>query len=193
MVRTIKELDLVEISVVSTPANPNAVFSLEKSVKSFFDETKENWKKLLEKKEDTPNEPTETHSEVDEPNDSDNVANEILKQEEVPGETPADPTAPTDETGGTDNETPVKEPEGKSLEEKELKELRSDIQTLSDAVASYKAVVVSMVEALDDQNRELKDLRSIFGTIPMRKGLVMNGREEKKEVGYITSLLQNAQ
>jgi len=35
--RVIKELDLVENSVVSVPANPDAVFTLKKSIKSFFD------------------------------------------------------------------------------------------------------------------------------------------------------------
>lgn len=34
--RIIKEVDLVEVSVVATPANPNAVFSLEKSVQDYF-------------------------------------------------------------------------------------------------------------------------------------------------------------
>lgn len=36
--RKITELDLVEISVVSTPANPGALFGVEQSIKSFLDE-----------------------------------------------------------------------------------------------------------------------------------------------------------
>jgi HK97 family phage prohead protease len=36
-IREITELDLIEISVVSTPANPNSLFTLSKSIKSFFD------------------------------------------------------------------------------------------------------------------------------------------------------------
>ena len=35
--RIIKKVDLVEISIVSIPANPDALFSMERSVKSFFD------------------------------------------------------------------------------------------------------------------------------------------------------------
>lgn len=35
--RIIKEVDLVENSVVSVPANPDALFTMEKSVKNFFD------------------------------------------------------------------------------------------------------------------------------------------------------------
>lgn len=36
-VRIINDLDWIETSIVSTPANPKAIFSLAKSVKSFFD------------------------------------------------------------------------------------------------------------------------------------------------------------
>lgn len=36
-IREIKDIDLVEISVVSTPANPQAVFTITKSLKKLFD------------------------------------------------------------------------------------------------------------------------------------------------------------
>lgn len=39
--RIIKKVDLVENSIVSVPANPDALFTLEKSVKTFFKEMKE--------------------------------------------------------------------------------------------------------------------------------------------------------
>jgi len=39
--RIIKALDLIEISIVSTPANPDALFTLQKSVKSFFEKAKD--------------------------------------------------------------------------------------------------------------------------------------------------------
>lgn len=35
-IRIIKDLDLIEISIVSTPANPNALFTVEKSVKNYL-------------------------------------------------------------------------------------------------------------------------------------------------------------
>lgn len=38
IIRVIKELDLIEVSVVNTPANPSALFTLSKAIKSFFDE-----------------------------------------------------------------------------------------------------------------------------------------------------------
>ena len=39
--RIIKEVDLIENSIVSTPANPDALVTLEKSIKSFFEKNKE--------------------------------------------------------------------------------------------------------------------------------------------------------
>jgi galactitol-specific phosphotransferase system IIB component len=35
-------MDLIEISVVSTPANASTLFTLSKSIKSFFEEIQEN-------------------------------------------------------------------------------------------------------------------------------------------------------
>jgi len=40
--RILKELDLVEISIVSVPANPGALFTMEKSVKSLFSDMAKN-------------------------------------------------------------------------------------------------------------------------------------------------------
>ena len=42
--RTIKKLELVENSIVSVPANPDAIFDMEKSVKSFFKKEMEQFK-----------------------------------------------------------------------------------------------------------------------------------------------------
>ncbi len=47
-IREIKDIDLVEISIVTTPANPQAVFSITKSLKKLFDEV-ENEEKEAEK------------------------------------------------------------------------------------------------------------------------------------------------
>lgn len=188
-VRTIKELDLIEISIVSTPANPNAVFSMQKSIKSFFDGEKKHWKELLEKKTiETQDDPSD-----DQPEDIDNVANETLKQEEDAGESPATPEAPADETDGTDSEKSDWEPEEKSLvENKEVQDLRKEVKWLTDEVSSYKELATKFVDICNDLHTELESLKSLVWSIPMRKGLVNNeGKSEKK--GYISQLLENAQ
>lgn len=47
--RVITKLDLIEVSVVTTPANPNALFTLSQSVKSFFAEEKKSAYALIAK------------------------------------------------------------------------------------------------------------------------------------------------
>lgn len=129
--RIIEKVDLVENSIVSTPANPDALFTMEKSVKSFFGkmekaelknthnpitqkdmDTKEN---LLEKKEEdvaeeaTP-EPTEN---------AENTGENPESVEEEVTETPADETSGEEEVVETDGEG---EPESTESEEVEVTE-----------------------------------------------------------------------
>lgn len=196
-IRTIKELDLVEISVVSTPANPNAVFSLGKSVKTFFDEEKKSWQEAIANKSDDTDEviatetPTETPQEIDAPTDADNVANEVLKQEETPGETPDAPPAPVGETPDT-SETPD-EPEGKSLEAQETKALRAEIKTLTSQVEEYKSLAIKLTEICEGINTEFEDLKKSIATIPMRKGMINFSAPATAKKGYISQLIEQAQ
>ncbi|NCB26296.1 MAG: hypothetical protein EOM62_12600 [Bacteroidia bacterium] len=63
MVRVIKKLDLVEISIVSTPANGNALFTIARSVKQYFNQLVT--KSMLIKKEAGENEvPEKTEEEI---------------------------------------------------------------------------------------------------------------------------------
>ncbi len=61
IVRVIKSLDLVEISIVTTPANGNALFSVAKSVKAYFNEvlTKNFMHKKNNENQTTPTAPVE--------------------------------------------------------------------------------------------------------------------------------------
>lgn len=100
--RIIKNVDLVEVSVVSVPANPDAIFTVEKSIKKFFKNYNVNKeimsKNLLETKE-------EEVSEAQAP-----VADESLTPEpEEVVETPVDEQVGTD---GDVVETPADETSG---------------------------------------------------------------------------------
>lgn len=118
--RIIKEVDLVENSVVSVPANPDAVFTLEKSVKSFFDsEVKDLYnlnsknmdkENLLEKKEEEVAETPETTEEevVETPAD------------ETSGEVEGDETSTDEETSEEVEE--VEEAEAPEEEKEEAPE-----------------------------------------------------------------------
>lgn len=99
-VRVIKDLDLVEISIVSTPANPGALFSLAKSLEAFG--RKLAFKSLNVK---------DMGSEV--------PANEAKPGEEAPSEAPVDADAPAEE--GTAEEAKTTEPEAEAAPVEEAK------------------------------------------------------------------------
>ena len=86
LVRVIKKLDLVEVSIVSTPANGNALFTIAKSVKNFFNQLA--LKSMSMQMKDAPS------NEVD----ADKVKPEEVKPEEpkpeAQAEAPAEQVAP---------------------------------------------------------------------------------------------------
>ncbi len=200
--RTIKELDLIEISVVSTPANPHAVFSLEKSVKSFFDEEAKKWKELLDSKEkkETPETADDTPQEV-----IADVAQEALNTEgsETGGETPqVSEEAPVVEAlnAETGSETPAPEvPEEKSIqvERKSFEGLEAKVAGLESELKTAKEFNLKLVEVIEALNGEMKGIREAVASIPMKKGIATIvggtlGKEEQKSTGYIDSLIQSA-
>lgn len=83
--RTITELELLEISVVSIPANAHSLFGIEASTKSFFDSLEKDWRATVQESEQKESEEVEA-SDVnippsgDELVDTDNVANEVISQ-----------------------------------------------------------------------------------------------------------------
>lgn len=201
--RTIKELDLIEISVVSTPANPHAVFSLEKSIKSFFDEEAKKWKDLLESKEkkETP----ETADDTPEGEEIADVASEVLNTEggEKSGESPqVSEEAPVvnAENAETGSETPAPEvPEEKSaqVERKSFEGLEAKVKGLEDEVKTAKDFNLKLVEVIEALNAEMKGVKEAVANIPVKKGIatIVGGtlwKEETKSTGYIDSLIQSA-
>ena len=102
LVRVIKKLDLVEISIVSTPANGNALFSIAKSVKRYFNELA--LKSMSMETKDLPS------NEVD----ADQVKPEEAKQEEPKPEAQAE--APAEQA---EQEAKPAEEEQKAEEAKE--------------------------------------------------------------------------
>ena len=90
--RVIKELDLVEISVVTVPMNPDARFTLSKSVKNYFD---------LQKKEFLSNNPNDMKNEKDITNKKEDKENVLPPENAEKNSTPEEVTeTPTDETAG---------------------------------------------------------------------------------------------
>ena len=126
IIREITELDLVEISVCSIPANPGAVFSLTRSLKKFFDNLD---KKALHKRSidgdviDSDEETTTTSEEesqeivavsetVENAENSDETTTEETTEEVVTTE-----STKTEERTATEAETTEVESEAETVEE----------------------------------------------------------------------------
>ena len=104
--RIIKEVDLVENSVVSVPANPDAVFTLEKSVKSFFEDDR----KALEEQYNLNSKNMDKENLLEKKEEEVSETPEVTEEEVV--ETPADETSGEvegDETSTEDETTEVVE------------------------------------------------------------------------------------
>lgn len=107
-VRVITKVDLIEVSVVTTPANPNALFSLSQSVKSFFAEEKKSAYALVAK--DAGCEPTDAPEEPAAAPDAKDPADPEA-QEGKPPEAPAEqePETEKEAPGGENPPTPETE------------------------------------------------------------------------------------
>lgn len=129
IVRVIKELDLVEISIVSTPANPGALFTLAKSLEAFsrtlalksFNPKFGEFKSEVPDNEAKPGEEAPSEAPVDEETPAEEGTAEEAKTTETetpaapaeaaPVETPVEAPAPVE-----DGENDEDEPEEKSTE-----------------------------------------------------------------------------
>jgi DNA-directed RNA polymerase specialized sigma subunit len=129
---------LIEISVVSTPANKNSLFTLSKSIKAFFDDLEKDLKnnntdmeikEIIEAKVD---EALEIKEEITE--------EVILDEVEIAGETP--------ETTIINQETEVKSVE---IEEKvdDQAELKAEIKSLKDMVEAQKNELEAQKSLMD--------------------------------------------
>ncbi len=154
-IRVITEVDLVEVSVVATPANPYALFQ---TAKDFFIEETKTLKNLarkgapneheVEKKEDAP---------VDSPEAIPNETPTPTGEEAPAGETPAPVEGQAPEGGEAPaGESPAEKPEDtpKSVTLEEVKALVDE--TVEKAIAEFSKTVEAQVKAVSDENVELK-------------------------------------
>lgn len=94
LIRVIKSLDLVEISIVSTPANGNALFTVAKSVKSYFNEMVATKSFSLSKKDAEQVEAKPVEKVEEKPVEK---VEEVKPAEEKPVEKPVEEVTPTEE------------------------------------------------------------------------------------------------
>jgi len=129
IVRVIKRLDLVEISITSTPANGFALFTIAKSVKLFFNELvtksmKINKKEIEKETETEVPEKVETIPASEVPENVETPAEELGEKDKKETEEPVPPAAvetpvpaaekPKEEAKPTEEEETVEVPEDKT-------------------------------------------------------------------------------
>lgn len=193
--RYIDKLDLLENSIVSTPANPDALFTLEKSLKDMFDKKRKSVdglcgivdteKEILNNNNDMGNLLKEATEEVVE-EVTEEVVEEVVEEtptEEVKEETPeaeteeviVDETSDTDEDGETDVE---------------VVEVEEDIATEDEEKAA-------LLEEVKELKAKTSELEAKLAKQPVKKGLANVGvgsvEEAKAPTGmdFKQAFLQN--
>lgn len=155
LVRVIKKLDLVEISIVSTPANGNALFTVAKSVKSFFNDlvtksfsmnTKEVRPNEVDADEVTPSvdtgsqEGSEEAEELAPPVETEAPAEKSVEGEEAEAKEPTNGQKPPEEDEKGDENAPADSAEAQEGEE-------AKAESKPEATEEEKTFVVSQLVA----------------------------------------------
>lgn len=164
-IREITDLDLVEISVVSTPANKSSLFTLTKSLKDFFDKIRETEKKALET---TENDSTIVISENEEkPQENTQKVEENTKEEEKTTE-PPEKTEELTEAPTEWAEIAGENPEPAENAESESEKTNIDVEVVKEDVEELKKTIASLIISLEEKTciiseiqKELDEVKSL--------------------------------
>lgn len=185
-IRVIKDLDLIENSVVTTPANGQAVFTLSKSIKSFFENLKDNQETMdkdikmtaeeiieapvveLEGEElEKAQEETEAHdAEAESAEVSDETTQEVVDEEkdvELDGTNPEvleEVESEGERPSGTETEEEVAQVAPETTEtEEEVNDQTNEEKSFFDtkAVMAELSEIKSTVSTISAENAELKE------------------------------------
>ena len=180
-IRKITWLDLIEISIVSTPANKESLFTLAKSIKSFFNnltnnnmeniEMIEEVKAIEEIKEEIKEELKEVKEDV--------IEEWINNTETLDGLEKSSESLDTqisDETKTIENIVEVKKEIVKEEDNKSEKELN----ILKEEIKELKENMLEIVEVLSKTIEKQTELKSIVNKIPVRKWLITYWESEVK-------------
>lgn len=192
-IRVITDLDLIENSVVSTPANANALFTLSKSIKSFFDKVDEkqtdsilntNNESMEELKDVETTEEvveTETTEEVEgemlDGTDPEKVlddvesADESSAESEVTEEKSAEDSEVEEKTEELEEETEVAEEndEAKWVSREEFEAMKEELKATRSELAEAKEFIADAVKGFTGITEQLT--KSV-NSIPVKRGLV---------------------
>jgi len=189
-IREITELRLVEVSIVAFPANPSAVFTLSKSLKSFFDwveelKASEIWSYEVKSKE---NEVINFEEEIKEEEIEKEVKEEEQEQEEPTEEAQQEETKTDDvETKG---ETP---PDVTEVKSDEVKALMEEKETLENEIKELKETLEAKDEEIKSISESKTELEVKFETLEnevkdyLSTGWILETKNEKKGTQYYAS------
>jgi len=155
-IREITDLDLVEISVVSTPANKSSLFTLTKSLKDFFDKIRETEKKAIETQEETPTESVSENEEKPQetPKESVEISEEEEKTTEAPEMIEEVTEAPTEGA-----ETAGENPETTETVASESEETNIDVEAVKEQVEELKKALANLTTTLDEKVGKISEIQ----------------------------------
>ena len=196
-IRKITELDLVEISVVSIPANANSLFTLGKSIKSFFDEMEKEKSKIEEIKTTT------TISDDEEPEDLDETKEEVIDEliEEIKkdiietpvvAETKEELNSDGSEIAGGNPETEeanIAESDSEAELLEEIKSLKDMIESLKKEMEEQKSFIDTVFENVIELWKKTVEIKSSVDSLPIKRGLATIGSEKKTVDPFFKQLM----
>ena len=186
--RIIQKLELLEISIVSIPANASALFSLAKSIDTFFDDEKQKFiqasiinnnnmnkpaKKEVDENVDSTEKPAENEGEKPEVEAAPAESSDEKPEEEVAASEDA-------EGGKVDEDKPAESSDEKP--EGEIGETGEDAKLLAQIMTKEGAKIA--VEAIRTLNARVIDLEAAFAQIPVKQAMAFfeaSIAENKKE------------
>lgn len=193
-VREITDMDLIEISVVSTPANASTLFTLSKSIKSFFEEIQENnlidnnnimEKEIIEQevKEEVIEEIKEVEEEIIEWTNT-------ISPDEVESVDEISTTETEAETETTENVEEVTE-EVTEDEAGKVEELEKSLEVMKQELAEQKELVNSLLDNLIQLANKTQEVKSVVDNMPIKRWLATIGWEQK-QIDPLVKALQEA-
>lgn len=198
-IKTITELELVEISVVSIPSNVRSLFGVTESATKFFDNLQKDWAAEIKTLENSTENEAENPEEAEqneientdipvsghELRDTDNVANEIIS--EIP------------ETTETDEKNSVASDKSSEVGVQNNENIHKNIydsdvyQKLFDEKTKITEIAKNLVFELEKVLEENAELKNILKNTPVRKGIVnIGGQIQPKEKSFIEKLIDEA-
>jgi len=166
-IREITDLDLVEISVVSTPANQNSLFTLTKSVKNFFD-----WINLINN--------TEIMEEIIEEKTIETKIDEVIEVKETI--TPQiEETILWDEVEISSENLDIDKAQDEEL--KSLKDMiensQQEIEELKNSINSQNDLINNLLDNVLELSKRTAEVKSTMDNLPIKKGLATLLTEKK--------------